>query len=147
MFTRKTWSSPIKWSRAERLGGWKAKSAIASQFNLFFVPLPQPSAHFRKDFKFPARRIRSGARVRREEGRSSANSRTQNLFHYESSQAGKFQANDPMKAWTNLKLLKFVANEHTKGSINAELKEAVIEPDGPSVVSKDDDDSKVTFLS
>lgn len=38
---------------------------------------------------------------------------------------------------------QFVANEHKNGGNNSEPKGGVIEPDGPSVVSKDEDDSKV----
>lgn len=42
-------------------------------------------------------------------------------------------------------ILQFVANEHKNGGSNVEPKDIVIEPDGPSVVSKDEDDSKVVF--
>lgn len=40
-----------------------------------------------------------------------------------------------------------MASEHkaSNGVNNAEPKDVIIEPDGPSVVSKDDDDSKVKF--
>lgn len=40
-------------------------------------------------------------------------------------------------------LLQFVANEHKNGLNSVEPKDGVIEPDGPSVVSKEEDDSKV----
>lgn len=40
--------------------------------------------------------------------------------------------------------LQFVASEHKKNGVsNAEPKDVVIEPDGPSTISKDEDDSKV----
>jgi len=40
-----------------------------------------------------------------------------------------------------------VATEHIRNGVNnAELKDMIIEPDGPSIVSKDDDESKVIKL-
>lgn len=41
--------------------------------------------------------------------------------------------------------IKFVASEHQNGLSKADPKDGVIEPDGPSVVSKDEDDSKVIY--
>lgn len=48
-----------------------------------------------------------------------------------------------------LSFLQFVASEHkiNNGVNNGEHKDVAIEPDGPSVVSKEDDDSKVNNLS
>jgi hypothetical protein len=44
--------------------------------------------------------------------------------------------------------MKFVAKEHIKNGVNnSEPKEIVIEPDGPSTVSKEDEESKVSVIN
>lgn len=47
-----------------------------------------------------------------------------------------------LKYFSLFSRLKFVAKEHINGMNNVEPKEVIIEPDGPSNASKDDEDDE-----